>query len=267
MCASVISPVLSLCLTSFTDNVKGADTTADSYNASTEVWYDYNTSTGWECNKKTSLPIFNNEHNSFPIHTRQIPQTQFFYTTTVLPEINTDELMDRISNFTNDVQRDIVSNQQRYCPYTDLCTVSSLLSFDKNYFKKPCCNRCSCDRKTCFIYQTCCPEIIQYPTREMLHDNNKQLMEIMGMIGEDGQVLSVLSVCLAASNWGGVMIRLSVLSLCLAASNWGGVMIKLSGLSPCRYNQRLILTVLYVICYQSVTRNSAAVVMFTTENL
>ena len=187
MCASVISPVLSLCLTSFTDNVKGANTTADSYNASTEVWYDYNTSTGWECNKKTSLPIFNNEHNSFPIHTRQIPQTQFFYTTTVLPEINTDELMDRISNFTNDVQRDIVSNQQRYCPYTDLCTVSSLLSFDKNYFKKPCCNRCSCDRKTCFIYQTCCPEIIQYPTREMLHDNNKQLMEIMGMIGEDGQ--------------------------------------------------------------------------------
>ena len=49
------------------------------------------------------------------------------FPTTVMPEINR---WDMISNFTNDVQRDIVSNQLRYCPYTDLCTVSSLLSFD-----------------------------------------------------------------------------------------------------------------------------------------
>ena len=189
MCASVISVVLSMCLTSFTDNVKGADTTADSYNASTEVWYDYNTSTGWEFDKTSSLPIFNIEHNSFPIHTRQIPQAQYVYTTTDLPEINTDDLMDRISNLTNDVQRDIVSNQLRYCPYTDLCTISSLLSFDYTHYanKGPCCQRCSCDRKTCFIYRTCCPDIMQYPAREMLHDNNKQLMEIMGKIAEDGQ--------------------------------------------------------------------------------
>ena len=52
------------------------------------------------------------------------------FPTTVMPEINTDDMWDRISNFTNDVQRDIVSNQPRYCPYTDLCTVPSLLSFD-----------------------------------------------------------------------------------------------------------------------------------------
>jgi len=32
-------------------------------------------------------------------------------------------------------------------------------------------------------------------------------------------------------------------------------MIKLSGLSPC-YTQHSILTVLYVVCYQSVTRNA-----------
>ena len=189
MCASVISVVLSMCLTSFTDNVKGTDTKADSYNASTEVWYDYNTSTGWEFDKTSSLPIFNKEHNSFPIHTRQIPQAQYVFTTTDFPEINTDDLMDRISNLTNDVQRDIVSNQLRYCPYTDLCTISSLLSFDYTHYanKGPCCQRCSCDRKTCFIYQTCCPDIMQYPAREMLHDNNKQLMEIMGKIAEDGQ--------------------------------------------------------------------------------
>ena len=42
-----------------------------------------------------------------------------------------------------------------------------------------------------------------------------------------------------------------------AASKWEGVMIKLSGLSICLlYTQRSILTVLYVVCYQLVTRNS-----------
>jgi len=39
-----------------------------------------------------------------------------------------------------------------------------------------------------------------------------------------------------------------------AASKWGGVMIKLSGLSPCLLYS--ILTVVYVVCYQSVNRNS-----------
>jgi len=38
-----------------------------------------------------------------------------------------------------------------------------------------------------------------------------------------------------------------------AGSKWGGVMIKLSGLSPCLLYS--ILTVLYVVFYQSVTRN------------
>ena len=40
-----------------------------------------------------------------------------------------------------------------------------------------------------------------------------------------------------------------------AASKWGGAMIKLSGLSV-SYTQRTSLTVLYVNCYQLVTRNS-----------
>ena len=195
MYSSTMSVVLILimCLTSFTDNVKGRDMTSDSYKASMEASYrnislDYYTSESLDFGN-ISLPILYNTNNLFSIVPRRTSEPQYFYTTTVLPEINTDDLMDRISNFTNDVQRDIVSNQLRYCPYTDLCTVSSLLMYNYTYYptKDPCCQRCSCDRKTCFIYQTCCPDIMQYPIREMLHDNNKQLVDIMGTVAVDGQ--------------------------------------------------------------------------------
>ena len=40
------------------------------------------------------------------------------------------------------------------------------------------------------------------------------------------------------------------------ASTWGGVMINLSGVSPCLLYSVFYLTVLYVVCYQSDTRNS-----------
>ena len=157
MCSSNISVVLilSMCLSSFTDNVKGADTTSDSYYASMEpsfgdIALDYNTSKGWEFdNKKTSIHI----SYSFPINVHQTPPPQDLHMTTFTPEMNTDDLMDMISNFNNDDQRNIVRNQLSYCPYADLCTVSSLLSFNYTYYayKGPCCQRCSCDRKTCFI--------------------------------------------------------------------------------------------------------------------
>ena len=39
-------------------------------------------------------------------------------------------------------------------------------------------------------------------------------------------------------------------------SKWGGIMIKLSSLSPCLLYSVFYLTVLYVVCYQSVTSNS-----------
>ena len=39
-------------------------------------------------------------------------------------------------------------------------------------------------------------------------------------------------------------------------SKWGGAMIKLSGLSNCQLYSATGLTVLYVVCYQAVTRNS-----------
>ena len=118
-----------------------------------------------------------------------------------LTRFNSDDVMEKISKFSNELQNDIISVQLRYCPYTDLCTVSSLIDelpiipnelitegMTSDRFSS-CCQNCSCDIKTCYRDQTCCPDIIEYPSIDQLNNvDSGDVMSMLGTVTKDGEV-------------------------------------------------------------------------------
>lgn len=88
---------------------------------------------------------------------------------------NTTKFKDQLDRFDNTFQRDIVSVQLRFCPYTKLCTVSSLLNDVRPLMSIPCCDDCSCDSTTCVRQNTCCPDIIDFG--DVLHSKETKKTE------------------------------------------------------------------------------------------
>jgi len=65
-----------------------------------------------------------------------------------------------LSLFENDVQREVVREQLRSCPLTDLCGFSLNVPMHQGINRVACCLQCSCYFPFCLSDDTCCPDII-----------------------------------------------------------------------------------------------------------
>ena len=70
------------------------------------------------------------------------------------------ETTEFLDSFKNDVQREIISYQLRYCPYTALCTFSFNL-FLAEAVDVSTCSPCSC-AADCEATENCCPDIVDF---------------------------------------------------------------------------------------------------------
>lgn len=64
-----------------------------------------------------------------------------------------------LAKFNNSIQREMVVDHLRHCPYNSLCGFSLNLKFKLEGFK-PCCRECACDYPECIRNMSCCPDII-----------------------------------------------------------------------------------------------------------
>lgn len=70
------------------------------------------------------------------------------------------EFTNSLLKFGNELQRNIVNIQLRFCPYMPLCTLTVVPVEPLELFYESCCLQCSCDISTCQENQTCCPDIL-----------------------------------------------------------------------------------------------------------
>lgn len=63
-----------------------------------------------------------------------------------------------LSTFEPGYQRDVLTTQLKYCPFTTLCEFS--LGLLLPYYEIACCSDCSCDFPACLNNKTCCPDVL-----------------------------------------------------------------------------------------------------------
>lgn len=69
------------------------------------------------------------------------------------------ECIQFLSQFHNEVKRDMIREQLRSCPFTALCGFHlDIPVYDRSIV--PCCQQCTCDYPSCLYQQTCCPDVI-----------------------------------------------------------------------------------------------------------